>query len=66
MTHSSDVFHIAFDVPYGELSTMLVQASDTLDEPVLVFTSDEYEVFVFNWEIYEFERVMPLWPTKQP
>lgn len=64
MTHSSDAFHIAFDVPYGELSTMLVQASDTLDEPVLIFTSYENEVFVFNWATHEFERAIT-WPTKQ-
>lgn len=64
MTHSSDTFHIAFDVPYGELSTMLVQASDTLDEPVLIFTNDEDDTFVFNWATAEFERMIQ-WPTKQ-
>jgi hypothetical protein len=66
MTRSSDdVFHVGFDVPYGELSTMVVQPSDTMDKPVLVYTNEVSETYVFNWSEQEFERVSPTWPIRQ-
>lgn len=66
MTHSNDdVFLVSFDVPYGELSTMVVQPSDTMDKPVLVYTNEVSESYVFNWGEHEFERVRPIWPIRQ-
>lgn len=66
MTPSSDVFHVAFDVPYGELTSMVIEPSDTLDPPVLFFTNEAGDSFVFNWGEHEFERVRPTWPIRQP
>jgi len=65
MTHSSDSFLLDLDIPYGELSTMLVQPSDLLEEPVLLFVDEFDDHYVFNWEEQVFEKVMLTWPTKQ-
>ena len=65
MTHlSRPPFPLWFDVPFGELSTMVVQPSDLLEEPVLVFSKDDAPDYVFNWRDERFEEVV-LWPTQQ-
>jgi hypothetical protein len=66
MTRSSEVFLLDLDVPYGELSTMLVQPSDLLEEPILLFVDEFDDQHVYNWGDQQFERVMITWPTKQP
>lgn len=56
MTRSSNrTFHIGFDVPENDLSSVAVEPNDSGGWPVIVYEGSYGEVLVFNWETRQYE-----------